>query len=61
MSPAQVPQMGLPSLWNLWSSGMRPQRSATKAMVVDSPPGITRPAQLGGEMGGGGGGTRRTR
>ena len=38
MRPAQVPQMGRCSAANCRSSGMRPQRSATSAMVVLSPP-----------------------
>ena len=38
ISPAHVPQMGRCSAANCRSSGMRPQRSATSAIVVLSPP-----------------------
>jgi hypothetical protein len=38
ISPAQVPHTGLPWRANCCSSGMRPQRSATSAIVVLSPP-----------------------
>lgn len=37
MRPAQVPQIGLPPLANVRSSGISPQRSAMRAMVVLSP------------------------
>lgn len=38
MSPAHVPHTGFPPAENWRSSGMRPHRSATSAMVVLSPP-----------------------
>ena len=41
--PAHVPQIGLPDLAKLCSSGMSPHRSATRAMVVLSPPTTERP------------------
>lgn len=37
MRPAHVPQIGRPSAAKLLSSGIRPQRSATSAIVVLSP------------------------
>lgn len=47
MRPAQVPQMGRCSAANCRSSGMRPQRSATSAMVVLSPPAAWNEARQG--------------
>mmetsp|Transcript_14834 Transcript_14834/g.50041 ORF Transcript_14834/g.50041 Transcript_14834/m.50041 type:complete len:223 (+) Transcript_14834:395-1063(+) len=45
MRPAQVPNTGRPSATNFCSGSTRSRVRATIAMVVDSPPGITRPAR----------------
>lgn len=46
MAPAQVPHTGRCCAENCLNSGMSPHRSATRAMVVLSPPGIISPSAL---------------
>ena len=46
IAPAQVPQTGRCCAENCLNSGISPHRSATRAMVVLSPPGIINPSAL---------------
>src|SRR5688572_21010920 len=43
--PAQVPRIGVPVAANSRSGSPRPSRSIPSVIVVDSPPGITRPSR----------------
>src|SRR5207249_1952863 len=45
MSPAHVPSTGAPVATRSRSGPARPSRAMPRVIVVDSPPGVTRPAQ----------------